>query len=66
MFLFIGLVVFIIAAFPVPRRLSLGTKESIEKYRRSSMIWKYSRLCVASALFLLGTGLMITVIVSQM
>lgn len=64
-FLFLSLVVFVISCFPVPRKLSMGTRESIIKYRKSSMIWKYICICIASGLFLIGIALMMAIMVNN-
>lgn len=54
-----SLLVFIISAFPVIKRLSTSSKESITRYRNSLIAWRYSTTGIGVIVFLIGVLIMI-------
>src|SRR5215211_1353491 len=60
-FLLISLAAFIVASYPVPRKITLGNSNSIREHRKFGIIWKFTGITVGSAFFWLGIAVMIFV-----
>jgi len=54
-----SLVAFIVSSFPIPVKLTLSNIDSIKRFRKISMCWKYIDSCFGCGLFLLGFFVMI-------
>jgi hypothetical protein len=63
-FLLVSLAAFIVASFPIPRRLAIGNPDSIKNHRRFGLIWKFTGISIGSVFFWLGIAVMISVLIT--
>ena len=61
--MFLSLVSFVFASFPIPRLLAMGNPASIKKYRLDTFRWKYIGSAIGSFFFVTGVITMIFLIV---
>jgi len=57
--LLVSLICFIIASFPIPKKLALSNINSIKAYRSAAIKWKYIGTIIGSAFFIMGMLMMI-------
>ena len=54
---------FIVTSFPIPMKLTISNIESIKRYRKTAIWWKYIGASVGSFFFLSGFFLMIVTLI---
>lgn len=59
----ISLIAFIIASYPIPRKIAVGNLDSIENYRSNTFWWKYIWSAMGGIFFISGVLGMILVII---
>jgi hypothetical protein len=64
--MFVSLVAFIFASFPIPRQIAVGNIDSIKDYRNKTFWWKYTGSAVGGIFFIIGVITMILIIVPIM
>lgn len=62
-FMFVSLIFFIIASFPIPRQLSMGNLQGVKKFRSDMFYWKYTNSAIGGVFFIIGVIAMILIII---
>lgn len=63
LFMFLSLISFVFASFPVPRLIAAGNPSSIKQYRQDTFVWKYIGSTAGSIFFIAGVISMVLTIV---
>ena len=63
LFMFLSLISFVFASFPVPRLIAAGNPSSIKQYRQDTFVWKYIGSTAGSIFFIAGVISMVLIIV---